>query len=74
MADDRTIAVAAAGIDSVDRTRLPLPESKFNGIVGKSYLESKGFGQVSTFGGPVQIPQLDFDRSDEIFAALATLT
>ena len=67
----------------VDRTRLPLPEPPFEGVIGKTYLESKhdwpavpkppegapnvviillddvGFGQVSTFGGPVPTPELD---------------
>lgn len=66
-----------------DRSVLPLAEPKFEGVVGKTYKESKeawpklptppagapdvvvillddvGFGQVSTFGGPVPTPQLD---------------
>ena len=66
-----------------DRSKLPLPESKFAGVIGKTYLTSKrdwpkvptppdgapnvviillddvGFGQTSTFGGPVQTPALD---------------
>lgn len=65
-----------------DRSRLPLPEPKFQGVIGKTYVDSKddwpqvpkppdgapnvvvillddvGFGQVSTFGGPVPTPQL----------------
>jgi arylsulfatase len=67
----------------IDRTKLPLPEPPFKGVVGKTYVESKedwpavpkppagapnvvvimlddvGFGQVSTFGGPVTTPELD---------------
>ena len=70
-------------INAIDRTQLPLPESKFQGVIGKSYIDSKpdwpkvptppegapnvvvillddvGFGQVSTFGGPVPTPELD---------------
>ena len=70
-------------INAIDRTKLPLPESKFQGVIGKSYIDSKpdwpkvptppegapnvvvillddvGFGQVSTFGGPVPTPELD---------------
>ena len=66
-----------------DRSKLPLPESKFAGVIEKTYLTSKadwpkvptppdgapnvvvillddvGFGQTSTFGGPVQTPALD---------------
>jgi len=66
-----------------DRSRLPLPESKFAGVIEKTYLTSKadwpkvptppdgapnvvvillddvGFGQTSTFGGPVQTAGLD---------------
>jgi len=66
-----------------DRSRLPLPEPEFKGVIGKTYLDSKedwpkvptppegapnvvvillddvGFGQVSTFGGPVPTPALD---------------
>ena len=74
----------AGASSSVDRTKLPLPESTFRGTIGKTYLESKsdwpqvptpaggepnvvvilfyddvGFGQVSTFGGPVPTPELD---------------
>src|ERR1700755_3402286 len=69
--------------DNQDRSNLPLPESKFEGVVGKTYEDSKpdwpkgptapdgapnvilillddvGFGQVSTFGGPVPTPALD---------------
>jgi arylsulfatase A-like enzyme len=68
---------------TIDRTKLPLPESKFQGVVGATYKKSKpdwpkvptppagapnvvvillddvGFGQVSTFGGPVPTPELD---------------
>lgn len=68
---------------SLDRTKLPLPEPKFEGTIGTTYLNSKGawpklpsppsgapnvviillddvgFGQVSTFGGPVPTPNLD---------------
>ena len=67
----------------LDRTKLPMPESPFEGAVGRTYQESKedwpdlpkpadgapnvvvillddvGFGQVSTFGGPVPTPALD---------------
>lgn len=67
----------------IDRSRLPLPEPKFEGKIGHSYAESRpewpkvptaptgapnvvlillddvGFGQVSTFGGPVPTPALD---------------
>jgi arylsulfatase A-like enzyme len=74
---------AANDRGSIDRTKLPLPESKFRGKVGKTYLESEadwprvpappegapnvviillddvGFGQVSSFGGPVPTPALD---------------
>jgi hypothetical protein len=66
--------------DAIDRTKLPLPEPKFHGKIGKTYVDSKedwpkvptppkgapnvviillddvGFGQVSTFGGPVPTP------------------
>jgi arylsulfatase len=69
--------------DIVDRTKLPLPEPKFKGVIGKTCVDSKadwpavpkppegapnvvvillddvGFGQVSTFGGPVPTPELD---------------
>ena len=69
--------------DEIDRSKLPLPEPPFNGVIGKTYQESKqdwpavpkppegapnvvvillddvGFGQVSTFGGPVPTPELD---------------
>ena len=69
--------------DNPNRSSLPLPESKFEGVVGKTYEDSKpdwpkvpqapegapnvilillddvGFGQVSTFGGPVPSPALD---------------
>jgi arylsulfatase A-like enzyme len=69
--------------DSIDRSKLPLPEPPFKGKIGKTYLESTedwpdvpkppegapnvvvillddvGFGQVSTFGGPVPTPELD---------------
>lgn len=69
--------------DQIDRSRLPLPEPPFQGVIGKTYLDSKedwpkvpkppenapnvvvillddvGFGQVSTFGGPVPTPALD---------------
>ncbi|MBA4011741.1 MAG: arylsulfatase [Phenylobacterium sp.] len=69
--------------DATDRTRLPLSEPPFKGVIGKTYLDSKedwpavpkppegapnvvvillddvGFGQVSTFGGPVPTPALD---------------
>ena len=68
---------------SVDRSKLPLPEPPFKGVIGKTYVDSKedwpavpkppegapnvvvillddvGFGQVSTFGGPVPTPELD---------------
>jgi len=68
---------------AIDRTKLPLPESKFQGVIGNTYTESEpdwpkvptppggapnvvvillddvGFGQVSTFGGPVPTPELD---------------
>jgi arylsulfatase A-like enzyme len=67
----------------VDRSILPLPESKFKGVVAKTYqdstpdwpavpkppagapnvlvilLDDVGFGQVSSFGGPVPTPSLD---------------
>ncbi len=70
-------------VDPKDRSALPLPESKFEGKVGKTYADSEpdwpkvpkppesapnvilimlddvGFGQVSTFGGPVPTPALD---------------
>ena len=83
MDKDKTLSAAAGGTDSIDRTSLPLPESKFGGVVGKTYLESTadwpkvptppagapnvlvillddvGFGQTSTFGGPVQTPALE---------------
>jgi len=66
-----------------DRSALPLPEPPFQGVIGKTYKESKeawpklptppagapnvviillddvGYGQVSTFGGPVPTPRLD---------------
>lgn len=66
-----------------DRSRLPLPETPFKGVIGKTYLDSKedwpavpsppdgapnvvvillddvGFGQTSTFGGPVPTPALE---------------
>ena len=69
--------------NQVDRSTLPLPESKFKGVVAKTYadsipdwpevprppdsapnvlvilLDDVGFGQVSTFGGPVPTPALD---------------
>ncbi|WP_165190100.1 arylsulfatase [Caulobacter soli] len=69
--------------DTTDRSRLPLPEPPFQGVIGQTYLDSKedwpavpkppegapnvivillddvGFGQVSTFGGPVPTPALD---------------
>src|SRR5215510_10100147 len=68
---------------ALDRTRLPLPEPRFQGTIGTTYRDSKsawsqlptppsgapnvviillddvGFGQVSTFGGPVPTPNLD---------------
>jgi len=67
----------------IDRTVIPLAEPKFNGVIGKTYKESKGewpklpappkgapnvvvillddvgFGQVSTYGGPIPTPVLD---------------
>ena len=73
----------AQTIASPDRTVLPMPSPPFEGVVGKTYKESKeawptlptapvgapnvvvillddvGFGQVSTFGGPVPTPSLD---------------
>jgi Sulfatase len=76
-------AQQSAPTDQVDRTVLPLPTPPFNGVIGKTYKESKedwpknptppagapnivvillddvGFGQTSTFGGPVQTPELD---------------
>ena len=77
--------LGAAGVIAaeLDRTQLPLPEPPFEGVVGKTYKDSKeawpklpappagapnvvvillddvGFGQVSTFGGPVPTPELD---------------
>ncbi len=77
--------LGAAGVVAaeLDRTQLPLPEPPFEGVVGKTYQDSKeawpklpappagapnvvvillddvGFGQVSTFGGPVPTPELD---------------
>jgi arylsulfatase len=83
MAEDEATAGTRTGANSIDRTNLPLPESKFGGVIGFSYLDSKvdwpkvptppagapnvliillddvGFGQVSSFGGPVQTPELD---------------
>ncbi len=67
----------------IDRSVIPLAEPKFEGVIGKTYKESKGewpklpappkgapnvvvillddvgFGQVSTFGGPIPTPVLD---------------
>jgi arylsulfatase len=87
-----TLGIAAISLASLaqaqetlplDRTRLPLPEPRFQGTIGTTYLDSKsawpqlptppsgapnvviillddvGFGQVSTFGGPVPTPNLD---------------
>jgi arylsulfatase A-like enzyme len=78
-----SLAQSPVVTEKVDRTVLPLPSSKFEGVVGKTYKESKedwpkiptpptgapnivvillddvGFGQTSTFGGPVQTPELD---------------
>jgi arylsulfatase A-like enzyme len=75
-----TIPVVA---QTTDRSVLPLPTPKFDGVIGSTYKESKeawpklptapegapnvvvimlddvGFGQVSTFGGPVPTPRLD---------------
>jgi arylsulfatase A-like enzyme len=69
--------------EKINRKKLPIPEPKFKGKIGKTYKESKsdwpdppkapdgapnvviillddvGFGQVSTFGGPVPTPELD---------------
>ncbi len=81
------LATALAGLSTYtiaqDRTVIPLAEPKFEGVIGKTYKESKsawpklptpptgapnvvvillddvGFGQTSTFGGPVPTPQLD---------------
>jgi arylsulfatase A-like enzyme len=70
-------------VDNQERSSLPLPEPKFEGVVGKTYqdstaawpkvpkppegapnvililLDDVGFGQASTFGGPVTTPALD---------------
>jgi arylsulfatase A-like enzyme len=69
--------------NKLDRSVLPLPTPKFEGVIGKTYKESKeawpklptppkgapnvvvillddvGYGQTSTFGGPVPTPELD---------------
>jgi hypothetical protein len=76
-------SLPASFVAAQNRTILPLPEPKFEGVVGNTYKESKaawpklptppagapnvvvillddvGFGQVSTFGGPVPTPRLD---------------
>lgn len=81
-AQDKTPAEAEKS-DTPDRSRLPLAEPRFEGVIGPTYKESKeawpklptppdgapnvvvillddvGFGQVSTFGGPVPTPHLD---------------
>jgi arylsulfatase A-like enzyme len=78
-----TTVNSAFAEDKVDRSVLPLPTPQFEGVIGKTYKESRedwpkpptapagapnvvvillddvGFGQVSTFGGPVPTPQLD---------------
>lgn len=78
-----TARKAGVAKNRVDRSTLPLPESKFKGVVAKTYVDSipdwpevpkppdgapnvliillddVGFGQVSTFGGPVPTPALD---------------
>jgi arylsulfatase A-like enzyme len=84
-----TVGVARAQDSSalpqstIDRSVLPLPTPKFEGVIGKTYKESKedwpklptppqgapnvvvimlddvGYGQTSTFGGPVPTPELD---------------
>ncbi len=75
-----TVPVVA---QTIDRSVLPFPAPKFEGVIGPTYKESKeawpklptapegapnvvvimlddvGFGQVSTFGGPVPTPRLD---------------
>ena len=67
----------------MDRSRLPLTEPEFRGVIGETFVDSEedwpqvpkppggapnvvvillddvGFGQVSTFGGPVPTPALD---------------
>lgn len=75
-------AFPAIAQQAIDRSVLPLPAPKFEGVIGKTYKESNeawpklptppagapnvvvillddvGFGQVSTFGGPVPTPEL----------------